>query len=185
MHGSAFSPVNPPVSRAVVPDTEPSYGGAVRPHVPEIYVDGDACPVKNEVLKVAARHRLVVHIVSNRLVQLKDSPSNVRLIVVSKRAGSVDDWIVARIRAGDIAVTADIPLANRCLEVGARAIGPAGKPFDMDNIGMALAMRDLTANLRDVGRMVGQAAAFSKRDRSRFLEAMENAVQATFREYRT
>lgn len=150
--------------------------------MPEIYVDGDACPVKNEVLRVAERHKLVVYFVSNQRVRLGSNPHRVRVVVVSKGADCADDWIVERIKAGDIAVTADIMLASRCLEVKARVIAPTGKPFDQEGIGMALAMRDLAANLRDVGVIVGNAGAFSKQDRSRFLGAMENAVQASFRE---
>ena len=150
----------------------------------EIYVDGDACPVKKEVLRVAERHGLIVHLVSNQWVRMGNNPPRVRMVVVSQGADRADDWIVEHVKAGDIVVTADIPLASRCLEMGARVIGPAGKPFDVESIGMALAMRDLMANLRDVGQMVGQSGAFGKQDRSRFLEALENAVQASKREQR-
>ena len=150
--------------------------------MPEIYVDGDACPVKKEVLRVAERHELVVHIVSNQWVRMGPHPPRVHQVVVSKGADCADDWIVEHIKTGDIAVTADIPLASRCLEVGARVVGPTGRPFDPESIGMALAMRELMANLRDAGQIVGNAAAFTKQDRSRFLEAMENAVQASLRE---
>ncbi|MEO5362827.1 MAG: YaiI/YqxD family protein [Magnetococcus sp. DMHC-8] len=147
---------------------------------PEIYVDGDACPVKEEVMRVATRHDLVVHVVSQQQMRLGNSP-RIRIVVVPKGADCADDWIVAHIKAGDIAVTADILLASRCLELGARAIGHNGKPFDAESIGMAIAMRDLMANLRDIGLMVGQSAAFTKQDRSRFLGALENAVQASLR----
>ncbi|MEO5340800.1 MAG: YaiI/YqxD family protein [Magnetococcus sp. MYC-9] len=151
---------------------------------PEIYVDGDACPVKEEVLRVATRHGLAVHLVSHQWLRLGNTPPRVRVVVVSKGTDSADDWIVEHIQGGDIAVTADILLAGRCLEVGARALRPNGKPFDADSIGMAIAMRDLMANLRDIGQMVGQTAAFTKQDRSRFLGALENAVQASLRESR-
>ena len=147
----------------------------------EIYVDGDACPVKKEVLRVAERHGLVVHIVSNQWLRMNNNPPRVRVVVVAKGADSADDWIVEHIKTGDIAVTADIPLASRCLEVGARVVGPTGRPFDPESIGMAMAMRDLMANLRDVGMIVGNSGTFSKQDRSRFLGALENAVQASLR----
>ncbi|MBF0462086.1 MAG: YaiI/YqxD family protein [Magnetococcales bacterium] len=150
--------------------------------MPEIYVDGDACPVKEEVLRVATRHGLVVHMVSHQWMRLGNTPPRVRVVRVSKGTDSADDWIVEHIQAGDIAVTADILLANRCLEVGARAIHPNGKPFDVESIGMAVAMRELMANLRDIGQMVGQTGAFTKQDRSRFLGTLENAVQASLRE---
>ena len=149
--------------------------------VPEIYVDGDACPVKEEVLRVATRHELVVHMVSQQWLRLGTPSPRVRVVVVAKGTDSADNWIVEHIQAGDIVVTADILLAGRCLEVGARAIGPAGKPFDADSIGMAIAMRELMANLRDIGQMVGQSSAFTRQDRSRFLGALENAVQASLR----
>ena len=150
--------------------------------VVEIYVDGDACPVKKEVLLVAERHKLIVHLVSNQWGRMGNNPPRVRVVVVAQGADEADDWIVEHIKAGDIAVTADIPLASRCLEGGARVVGPTGRPFDPESIGMALAMRDLMANLRDAGQIVGNAGAFTKQDRSRFLGALENAVQASLRE---
>ena len=144
-------------------------------------MDGDACPVKEEVLRVATRHGLVVHMVSQQGLRLGVVSPRVRVVVVAKGADSADDWIVAHIQRGDVAVTADILLAGRCLEVGARVVNPNGKLFDADSIGMAIAMRDLTANLREIGQMVGQSAAFTKQDRSRFLGTLENAIQASLR----
>ncbi len=132
-------------------------------------------------MRVATRHGLVVHMVSHQWMRLGNWPPRVRVVQVSKGTDSADDWIVEHIQADDIAVTADILLAGRCLEVGARAIHPNGKPFDVESIGMAIAMRDLMANLRDVGLMVGQTGSFTKQDRSRFLGALENAVQASLR----
>ena len=143
----------------------------------DIYVDGDACPVKHEVMRVAERHHLTVHMVSNQWLRLADSPSLNR-VVVSDGFDATDDWIAAHIGAGDIAVTADIPLAARCIENGARVLGPTGKPFTEDGIGMAMAMRDLKAHLRDSGEIRDHAPAFSKRDRSRFLGALEEVIQA-------
>lgn len=143
----------------------------------EIYVDGDACPVKAEVVRVADRHGLVVHIVSNSYMRLPDSPL-VRRVVVSDGFDAADDWIAERAGPGDIVITADIPLASRCLERGADVIGPTGRPFDAHNIGNAMAMRDLKTHLRDTGEIRDHAPAFSKQDRSRFLGKMEEAVQA-------
>jgi len=143
--------------------------------VTEIYVDADACPVKDEVLRVAARHDLIVHLVSNRWHRGNDP--RVRRVVVPETPDAADDWIAERIGPGDIAVTTDIPLAARALEAGAFALGPTGKPFTKDSIGMALAMRDLTAHLRDTGELTGGPRSFQPRDRSRFLEALEQMVR--------
>ena len=149
----------------------------------EIYVDGDACPVKQEVLRVAGRHGLVVHLVGNTWLRAGEGPL-VNRVVVPEGADAADDWIAERIGSGDIAVTADIPLASRCLEAGARVLGPTGKPFTGDSIGMALAMRDLKAHLRETGEIKGYVPNFTKQDRSRFLEALEQAIQALKREAR-
>jgi uncharacterized protein YaiI (UPF0178 family) len=151
----------------------------------EIYVDADACPVKQEILRVAARHGLVVHLVGNTWMRVGmraggtpgDDP-NVRRVVVAGDSDAADDWIAERIGAADITVTQDIPLAARCLEKGARAIGPTGKPFTKDNIGMALAMRDLNSHLRDSGEIRGGGPAFSAKDRSRFLQALEETIRS-------
>jgi hypothetical protein len=149
----------------------------------EIYVDADACPVKEEVLRVAARHGLHVHVVSNQWLRLPGD-AKVEMVVVGDGLDAADDWIAGRIGASDVAVTADIGLAARCLAAGAQAIRPTGKPFDESSIGMAQAMRDLTADLRDRGEISGGAPAFSKQDRSRFLQALEAAVQAARRSVR-
>ena len=143
----------------------------------EIYVDADACPVKPEVLRVADRHGLPVHMVSNQWLRLDDHP-RVHRVVVGDALDAADDWIAERIDNGDIAITADIPLAARCLDAGASVIGPTGKPFTEQSIGMALAMRDLMAHLRDTGEVTGGGSAFSKQDRSRFLTALEETIQS-------
>ncbi|MHA1536837.1 MAG: YaiI/YqxD family protein [Alphaproteobacteria bacterium] len=147
----------------------------------EIYVDADACPVKAEVMRVAERHKLKVHMVSNTWMRMAESPLIAR-VVVSQGADAADDWIAEHIGQGDIAITADIPLADRCLKAGAQAIGPNGKPFSESNIGSAMAMRDLMAHLRDTGEVGGHNPSFTKQDRSRFLGALENAVQAALRQ---
>lgn len=147
---------------------------------PTIYVDADACPVKDEAVRVAERHGLTIHFVSNAWMRLLEGPL-IKRIVVAEGPDAADDWIVEHIGAADIAVTADIPLAARCLKAGAQVVGPTGKPFTEASIGMALAMRDFSAHLRETGESKGYNASFAKRDRSRFLEALEHAVQRTLR----
>ncbi len=151
---------------------------------PAIFVDADACPVKDEAVRVAERHGLMIHFVSNAWMRLLEGPL-IKRVVVAEGPDAADDWIVEHIGTADIAVTADIPLAARCLKGGAQVIGPTGKPFTEASIGMALAMRDLSAHLRETGESKGYNASFSKRDRSRFLEALEEAVQRTLRQRST
>lgn len=145
-----------------------------------IYVDADACPVKDEALKVADRHAIRIVFVANAWMRLPDHPL-VERVVVAEGPDAADDWIAASVGPGDICITQDIPLAARCLKSGARAIGNTGKPFTEDSIGMALAMRDLSQHLRETGESRGYNASFTRQDRSRFLEALENAVQAVKR----
>ncbi|HVJ35113.1 MAG TPA: YaiI/YqxD family protein [Terriglobia bacterium] len=142
----------------------------------DIYVDGDACPVKDEVLRVAARHEIVTHLVSNRWLRVPETPL-VRRVVVTEGFDAADNWIADHAKAGDIVITADIPLASRCLKAGADVLGPTGKAFTEANIGMALAMRELNSQLRDLGEIRGYNAAFSKQDRSSFLQELERAIQ--------
>ncbi len=141
-----------------------------------IYVDADACPVKEEVLRVAERHQLPLAFVSNSWMRLPESPL-VERVMVPEGPDAADDWIATRIGPKDIAVTADIPLASRCLAAGAKVLGPTGKPFTNQGIGMALAMRDLQRHLRETGESRGFNASFTREDRSRFLQALEQAVQ--------
>lgn len=145
-----------------------------------IYVDGDACPVKDEVVRVAARHDLVVRLVANQWLRHAQEPC-VEMVVVADGFDAADDWIAERAGPADIVVTADIPLAGRCLEGGAQVLGPTGRPFTDAGIGMAKAMRDLSAHLRETGEISGAGPAFSKKDRSNFLQALENAVQTAKR----
>jgi uncharacterized protein len=145
-----------------------------------IYVDADACPVKEEAAKVAARHGLAIHFVSNAFMRLPDG-EKVHRVVVPDGPDVADDWIAERITSSDIAVTADIPLASRCLKAGAKVIGATGKPFTDANIGTALAMRDLQQHLRETGESKGYNASFTKQDRSRFLQVLEQAVQDIMR----
>lgn len=141
-----------------------------------IYVDADACPVKEEAVRVADRHGLAIHFVSNSFMRLPEGRS-VQRVVVQDGPDAADHWIAERITAQDIAITADIPLASRCLKAGAKVLGPTGRPFTDATIGMALAMRDLQQHLRETGESKGYNASFSKADRSRFLQVLEQAVQ--------
>jgi uncharacterized protein YaiI (UPF0178 family) len=145
-----------------------------------IFVDADACPVKDEALRVAERHGLKIYFVSNSWMRLPESPM-IERVVVPEGPDVADDWIATRVGKADIAVTNDIPLAARCLKAGAQALGATGKPFTDANIGMAMAMRDLGSHLRETGESKGYNAAFTKQDRSRFLQALEQAVQASKR----
>jgi len=146
----------------------------------DIFVDGDACPVKAEVERVATRHQLTVYLVSNGGLRPSANPL-FRHVTVNEGADAADDWIAERIAQGDIAITADIPLAARCLAKGARVLGPAGKLFTDESIGMALGMRDLQRHLREVTGGQTYNAGFGKQDRSRFLNALENEIQAVRR----
>jgi len=146
----------------------------------EIYVDADACPVKAEVERVAERHGLTVHIVSNGGIRPSRNPL-IQTVVVPEGADAADDWIAERIGPRDIAITADIPLASRCLEKGAAVLRHNGEPFTEAGIGMALGMRELKRHLREVTGGQTFNAGFTKADRSRFLGALENVVQAAKR----
>ncbi len=141
-----------------------------------IFVDADACPVRDEVLTVSDRLGCEVFLVSNRGFRVTDRPK-VHNVVVSQDLDAADDWIVERVAAQDVVVTGDIPLASRCLESGARVIDHKGKPFTTANIGMALSMRELMSDLRAMGESKGGGPAFTKQDRSRFLEALDRALR--------
>lgn len=142
-----------------------------------IFVDGDACPVKAEVEKVATRHGLDVTIVSNGGLRPSANPL-ICHVMVADGPDAADNWIADHIGPGDLAITADIPLAARCLEKGARVLGPNGKAFTPDNVGMALGMRELNRHLREVTGGQTHHAGFSRQDRSRFLGELENCIQA-------
>ncbi len=143
---------------------------------PQIYVDADACPVKAEAVKVAERLNLVVTFVSNGGLRPSRDPM-IRHVVVSKSADAADDWIVENARANDIVVTADIPLAARTVALGAHVLGPTGRPFTEESIGMAVAMRDLRQHLRETGEDRGFNAGFQPQDRSRFLSALDQSCR--------
>jgi hypothetical protein len=149
-----------------------------------IYVDGDACPVKNEIYRVARRHEEKVFVVSNASIWVPEEPL-IEMVVVRGTFDAADDWIAERITSDDIAVTSDIPLAGRCLRNGARVLGPKGKPFSEDSIGEALATRGLHDMLRQSGQFGGGPAPFAKEDRSRFLAKLDEFLHAVRRARRS
>ena len=146
----------------------------------EIYIDADACPVKDEVERVATRHQLKTWLVCDGGLRPSQNPL-LQLIVVTQGADAADDWIAEHIGQADICVTNDIPLAGRCLKQGAFAIKPNGETYTDDSIGMALATRGILQGLRDTGEITGGPRPFSKADRSKFLDRMEVTVQAAKR----
>jgi len=148
----------------------------------QIYIDADACPVREEVYRVAGRLGVGDFVVSNgsRPIRPPGLPF-VEMVMVGDASDAADDWIAERITAADICVTADIPLASRCLQKGARVVPPNGKPFTAANIGNALAGREISRHLRELGTGGGGPPPFTKADRSRFLSALDNAVQAALR----
>jgi uncharacterized protein len=150
--------------------------------MPAIYVDADACPVREETYRVASRLNLPVFVVSNgsRPIRPPGLP-NVQMIIVAATPDAADDWIAERITAADVCVTADIPLAARCLEKSARAVSPTGKHWTQDNIGNALAGRAVAQHMRESGMATGGPAALTRADRSRFLSALDAAVTSAAR----
>jgi len=148
--------------------------------VTEIFIDGDACPVKDEVYAVAARIGLAVVVVANQRINVP-ADLGVEMVVVEKGADAADDWIAEEIRAGDIVITADIPLAARCLEVGAFALGTNGREFTSDSIGSALATREIKASIRESGVSTGGPPPLTGRDRSRFSNVLDRVAQAAIR----
>jgi uncharacterized protein len=150
------------------------------PQVLDIYVDADGCPVKQEVYRVAQRYGLKVILVSNSRMGVPQQ-DRVELIVVGEALDAADDWIAEHVAEKDIVISGDIPLAARCMEKGARVIDPRGRVFSEESIGDALANRELLAYLRDLGQITGGPAAFEQRDRSRFLQRLDEAIQAVRR----
>ena len=142
-----------------------------------IFVDADACPVKQEVYRVARRYHLDVTLVANSWMRVPDERW-INLEVVGDGFDAADDWIVEHVQSDDIVITADIPLASRCLKAGARVIGSTGKPFTQNNIGLSVATRDLLSELRGAGEITGGPPPMEKRDRSRFLQQLDEVIQA-------
>ena len=147
-----------------------------------IYVNADACPVKQEVYRVAGRYQLDVTLVANSRMRIPDERW-IALEVVGGGFDEADDWIVEHVQPHDIVITADVLLASRCLKKDARVIGSTGKPFTDDNIGAAVATRDLMSDLRGAGEITGGPAPLTKRDRSRFLQKLDEAIQSIRRQH--
>lgn len=148
-----------------------------------LFIDADACPVKDETYKVAARYGLKTFVVSNSFMQIPASPL-IERVVVDAGPDIADDWIAERAVAGDIVVTNDIPLADRVLKSGAAAIKPNGQPFTHDSIGSALAQRSIMEHIRSTGEITGGPRPFDRADRSRFLQALDTAIQKSRRQGR-
>jgi uncharacterized protein YaiI (UPF0178 family) len=150
----------------------------------EIFVDGDGCPVKDEIYVVATRYGIRVVLVANS-PQSVPRGFGIRLVVVDRGPDAADDWIVENLRRGDVVVTADLPLAARCLQAGARVLGTTGRVFSEESIGDLVATRDLKAQLREIGVMSGGPPPMSAKDRSRFLSKLDELVQSGLREARS
>ncbi len=149
-----------------------------------LFIDADACPVKDETYRVAERFGLEVVVVANSHLNVPRNP-RIQLKVVTGRFDAADDWIVEAITGEDVAITADIPLAARCLEKGARVVDPRGREFTPESIGDALASREFSAFLRDMGEIGGGPAPYSPKDRSRFLGTLDTVIQAILKRQRT
>ena len=147
----------------------------------DIYVDADGCPVKNEIYRVAARYDLQVRLVANARMRVPREQERVELVLVNDEIDAADDWIAAHVQPDDVVVTADVPLAARCVKAGARVLSPRGRIFDEASVGSALAARDLSAYLREIGLQTGGPAPFAKRDRSQFLQRLDQVIQAVRR----
>ncbi|WP_417675643.1 YaiI/YqxD family protein [Roseibium sp.] len=145
-----------------------------------LYIDADACPVKDESVRVGERHGARIRIVSNSWMRLPESDL-VERVIVPEGPDEADNWIAERAGTGDVVVTADVPLAARCVKAGALVISPSGKPFREDGIGMRLAMRDLNTHLREAGEIREGGPPFTKADRSRFLNQLETIMRAAKR----
>ena len=145
-------------------------------NTPLIYVDADACPVKDEIYRVAARHGLPVSVVAGQFTRVPQDPM-IERIAAGSGMDAADDWIAERAAKGDIVVTSDIPLASRCVKAGAEVLAPNGKPFTEQSIGMTLAVRNLMTDLRSSGEVTGGPKSFAPRDRSAFLSALDQTIR--------
>jgi hypothetical protein len=143
----------------------------------DVFIDADACPVKDEVYRVAERYQLKVLLVANKWMKMPENPRH-EMVVAPADFDGVDDWIVEHVQPNDIVITSDILLADRCVKTGARVLGPKGVEFTEDNIGSAVAHRELMQNLRHMGEMTGGPSAMTKADRSQFLGKLDQIIQA-------
>ena len=141
-----------------------------------IYIDADACPVKDEIYRVAVRHRIPVTVVAGQFIRVPQDPL-IERVAAGNAMDAADDWIAERAGKGDIVITSDIPLASRCVKAGADVIAPNGKPFTEQSIGMTLAVRNLMADLRSSGEVTGGPKSFAPRDRSAFLSALDQVIR--------
>jgi len=148
----------------------------VKLNTTRIYVDADACPVKDEIYRVAARHGLPVSVVAGNFIRVPPDPL-IERVAAGSGMDAADDWIAERAGKGDIVVTSDIPLASRCVKAGAEVIAPNGKPFTEQSIGMTLAVRNLMTDLRSSGEVTGGPRSFAPRDRSAFLSALDQTIR--------
>ena len=147
-----------------------------------IYVDADACPVKKEVYRVADRYRLEVSLVANSWMRVPNEQW-IALEVVADGPDEADDWIAEKVQQDDLVVTSDIPLAGRCVKAGASVLGPTGRLFTDENIGQAVATRDLLSGLRDAGEITGGPPPLQKRDRANFLQQLDQVIQSIGRKH--
>jgi uncharacterized protein len=141
-----------------------------------IYVDADACPVKDEIYRVAIRHELPVSVVAGQFIRVPQDPL-IERIAAGSRMDAADDWIAERAGVDDIVITSDIPLASRCVKAGAEVIAPNGRPFSEQSIGMTLAVRNLMTDLRSSGEVTGGPKSFASRDRSAFLSTLDQTIR--------
>lgn len=146
-----------------------------------LYVDADACPVKDETIRVGERHNVPIRFVSNSWMRLPEGDL-IERIVVPDGPDEADNWIAERATTGDVVITADVPLAARCVDAGALVLSPNGKPFREDAMGLRLAMRDLKTHLREIGEIREGGPSFTKQDRSRFLNQLETVMRAAKRQ---
>lgn len=156
--------------------SRPQAEGMAEPSI-RLFIDADACPVKDEVYRVAGRYSLQTYVVANNRLNVPRNP-RIEMKVVSGRFDAADDWIVEEATPWDITITSDIPLAARVLAKGARALDPKGRVFSPDSIGDALAAREFSAFLRDMGEQGGGPSAFTPRDRSTFLQSLDTLIQS-------
>ncbi|WP_029031692.1 YaiI/YqxD family protein [Salinarimonas rosea] len=145
-----------------------------------LYIDADACPVKDEAYAVAARFGVPVKVVANAFLRVPPDPT-IERVIVPGGLDVADDWIAERVAPGDVVVTADVPLADRCVKAGAVALAPTGKVFDAASIGMARAVRDLMSDLREAGAVTGGPRPFSPKDRSAFRAALDRELRRATR----
>jgi len=154
------------------------------PQTTRIYVDADACPVKDEIYRVAVRLGVPVSVVAGQFIRVPQDPL-IERVAAGSGMDAADDWIAERARAGDVVITSDIPLASRCVKAGADVITPNGKPFSEASIGMTLAVRNLMTDLRSSGEITGGPRSFSPRDRSAFISALDQTIRRIQRQRAT